>query len=146
LQIQDTVQLLSIRNIDMAVTTNLANTQLDALDDEVDTTTSSTTQDGTVVRSEAYASDMARLQEEMSALKSTVTTLLSEAGIGAAKTLRAAGEVVTHQGTALAATASDRAHSFASELESLARRKPLSTIAGALLAGVIIGLLGRRRP
>ncbi len=89
---------------------------------------------------------MARLQEEMSALKSTVTTLLSEAGAGAAKTLRAAGEVVTHQGTALAATASDRAHSFASELESLARRKPLSTIAGALLAGVIIGWLGRRRP
>jgi hypothetical protein len=130
----------------MAVTTNLANTQLDALDDEVDTTTSSTTQDSTVVGSEAYANDMARLQEEMSALKSTVTTLLSEASTGAAKTLRAAGEVVTHQGTALAATASDRAHSFASEIEALARRKPLSTIAGALLAGVIIGWLGRRRP
>ena len=125
----------------MADTKNLARS--DSLDENIDTV--SAAEESSLARSEAYANDMAKLQEEMSALKSTVATLLSEAKTGAAKTLRAASEVVTHQGTALAATASDRAHSFASELESLARRKPLSTIAGALVAGIIIGLLGRRR-
>ena len=125
----------------MADMKNLARS--DSLDEVIDT--DSAAEESALARSEAYANDMAKLQEEMSALKSTVATLLSEARTGAAKTLRAASEVVTHQGTALAATASDRAHSFASELESLARRKPLSTIAGALIAGVIIGLLGRRR-
>jgi ElaB/YqjD/DUF883 family membrane-anchored ribosome-binding protein len=125
----------------MADMKNLARS--DSLDEIIDT--DSAAEESSLARSEAYANDMAKLQEEMSALKSTVATLLSEARTGAAKTLRAASEVVTHQGTALAATASDRAHSFASELESLARRKPLSTIAGALVAGIIIGLLGRRR-
>jgi ElaB/YqjD/DUF883 family membrane-anchored ribosome-binding protein len=125
----------------MADMKNLARS--DSLDEVIDT--DSAAEESSLARSEAYANDMAKLQEEMSALKSTVATLLSEARTGAAKTLRAASEVVTHQGTALAATASDRAHSFASELESLARRKPLSTIAGALVAGIIIGLLGRRR-
>lgn len=124
----------------MADMKNLARS--DSLNEDLDT---SAAEERTLATSEAYANDMARLQEEMSALKSTVATLLSEAKTGAAKTLRAASEVVTHQGTALAATASDRAHTFASELEALARRKPLSTIAGALVAGVIIGLLRRRR-
>jgi ElaB/YqjD/DUF883 family membrane-anchored ribosome-binding protein len=125
----------------MADMKNLARS--DSLNEDLDT--ASAAEERTLATSEAYANDMARLQEEMSALKSTVATLLSEAKTGAAKTLRAASEVVTHQGTALAATASDRAHTFASELEALARRKPLSTIAGALVAGVIIGLLRRRR-
>lgn len=125
----------------MADMKNLARS--DSLNEDLDI--ASAAEERTLATSEAYANDMARLQEEMSALKSTVATLLSEAKTGAAKTLRAASEVVTHQGTALAATASDRAHTFASELEALARRKPLSTIAGALVAGVIIGLLRRRR-
>ena len=125
----------------MAHMKNLARS--DSLDEDLDT--ASAAEERSLATSEAYANDMAKLQEEMSALKSTVAALLSEAKTGAAKTLRAASEVVTHQGTALAATASDRAHTFASELEALARRKPLSTIAGALVAGIIIGLLRRRR-
>lgn len=128
----------------MADTKNLASNRAEALDERMDTPTTAA-QDGSLATSDTYANDVARLQDEISALRSTVATLLSEAGAGAAKTLKAAGDVVTHQGTALAATASDRAHTFASELESLARRKPLSTIAGALVAGIIIGLLGRRR-
>jgi ElaB/YqjD/DUF883 family membrane-anchored ribosome-binding protein len=128
----------------MANPSNLASNRTQALEEGVDMSTTAA-QDGGLVTSETYENDMARLQEELSALRSTVTTLLGEVRAGAAKTLRAAGEVVTHQGSALAATASDRAQSWASELESLARRKPLSTIAGALVAGVIIGLLGRRR-
>jgi ElaB/YqjD/DUF883 family membrane-anchored ribosome-binding protein len=129
----------------MADTRNLATeaNRSDRRDEDMDAATAA--EQSSLATSEAYAEDMAKLQEEMSALKSTVTTLLSEARTGAAKTLKAASEVVTHQGTALAATASDRAHTFASELESLARRKPLSTIAGALVAGIIIGLMRRSR-
>jgi ElaB/YqjD/DUF883 family membrane-anchored ribosome-binding protein len=128
----------------MANPSNLASNRTQALDEGVDMSTA-TAQDGGLVTSETYENDMAKLQEELSALRSTVTTLLGEVRTGAAKTLRAAGDVVTHQSSALATTASDHAHNWASELESLARRKPLSTIAGALVAGVIIGLLGRRR-
>ena len=133
----------------MADTTKLATNRSEADRSEIgaedmDTTTTGV-EESSLVTSETYAQDMARLQEEMSALRSTVSSLLSEARTGAAKTLKAAGDVVTHQGTALAATATDRAQSLASELESFARRKPLSAMTGALVAGIILGLLGRRR-
>jgi hypothetical protein len=133
---------LSNGNIVMANPSKLAGSQSEAFNERSDTATSG---EGSVVSTENYASDIAKLQQEMSALSATVSTLLAEFRAGAARTLRAAGEVVTHQSSALAATASDRAYGYASELESLARRKPLSTMAGALLAGIVIGLLGRWR-
>jgi hypothetical protein len=37
------------------------------------------------------------------------------------------------------------AKTLASELEGMARRNPLGTIAGALLVGVIIGMMSRGR-
>jgi hypothetical protein len=126
----------------MANPSKLAGSQSEAFDERSDTATRG---EGSVVSTENYASDIARLQQEMSALRDSVSALLAEVRTGAARTLRAAGEVVTQQGSALAATASDRAYGYASELESLARRKPLSTMAGALIAGIVIGLLGRRR-
>jgi ElaB/YqjD/DUF883 family membrane-anchored ribosome-binding protein len=126
----------------MANPSKLAGSQSEAFDERNEDAKGG---EGSVVTAEIYASDIARLQQEVSALKETLSTLLAEVRTSATRTLRAAGEVVTHQGSALAATASDRAHGYASELESLARRKPLSTMAGALLAGIIIGLLGRRR-
>jgi ElaB/YqjD/DUF883 family membrane-anchored ribosome-binding protein len=127
----------------MADTTNLASNRAETLEEDADTTT--TVQEDSLALSDTYSDDIAKLQEELATLRSTVTTLLSEVRTGAAKTLKAASDVVAHQGTALASSASDRAHTLASELESLARRKPLSTIAGALVAGIIIGLMGRRR-
>ena len=45
-------------------------------------------------------------------------------------------------GSELASSAKEHAKTFASELEGMARRNPLGTIAGALLVGVIIGFLG----
>jgi hypothetical protein len=41
-------------------------------------------------------------------------------------------------------TATEQAKTFASELESIARRNPIGAIAGAVLVGVLIGVLGRR--
>ena len=46
---------------------------------------------------------------------------------------------VTDAGSELASAAKDRAKTFASELEGIARRNPLGTIAGALLIGDVAG-------
>jgi ElaB/YqjD/DUF883 family membrane-anchored ribosome-binding protein len=133
-----------------------------AEDQEADTTSESApdttleADDGSLVESTESAADMARLQEELAALKSTVASLIAEVKGGTAKTLRVAGDLVSHKvesaghmamekGSALAETATERAQSLASELEVWARRRPLSAIAGAMLAGIVIGMLGRRR-
>ena len=44
----------------------------------------------------------------------------------------------------MTSAANEQAKTVASELESMARRNPLGAIAGAVLIGVFIGLLGRR--
>jgi hypothetical protein len=52
---------------------------------------------------------------------------------------------VVDTGSELASSAKEHAKTFASELEGMARRNPLGTIAGALLVGVIIGMMTRGR-
>ena len=72
------------------------------------------------------------------------------------KTIRDIGDTVVAQvGTAasgladksseLATSAKAQAKTFASELEAMARRNPLGTIVGALLVGVVIGMMSRGR-
>jgi ElaB/YqjD/DUF883 family membrane-anchored ribosome-binding protein len=101
------------------------------------------------------SADIARLQEELASLRLTVASLMAEAKGGAAKTLRAAGDLVSHKVAAVGQAAAEKTSSVAeitaeraqgliSELEIWARRRPLSAIAGAMLAGIIIGMLGRR--
>ena len=48
-------------------------------------------------------------------------------------------------GSELAASAKEQAKTFAAELEGFARRQPLGALAGALLVGVVIGLMSRGR-
>jgi hypothetical protein len=50
---------------------------------------------------------------------------------------------VANRASDIASAASEQAKTFASELERMGRANPLGTIAGALLVGVVIGLLGR---
>ena len=45
----------------------------------------------------------------------------------------------------MAKSASQRATTFASELEAMTKRNPLSILAGAVMAGVLIGALMRSR-
>ena len=55
--------------------------------------------------------------------------------------------VVSQAGDAaneMAETATQQIKTFASELESMARRNPMGAIAGAVLVGIMIGVLGRR--
>src|SRR6516164_5454542 len=52
---------------------------------------------------------------------------------------------VTDAGSELASPAKEHAKTLASELAGMARRNPLGTIAGALLVGVVIGMMSRGR-
>ena len=74
----------------------------------------------------------------------------------AAKTVRNMSQRVASQvgsaasgmadtGSELTSSARDQVKTFASELEGMARRNPLGTVAGALLVGVIIGMISRGR-
>jgi ElaB/YqjD/DUF883 family membrane-anchored ribosome-binding protein len=45
----------------------------------------------------------------------------------------------------MAESATQQMKTFASELEAMARRNPLGTVAGAVIVGVLIGLMARGR-
>jgi ElaB/YqjD/DUF883 family membrane-anchored ribosome-binding protein len=101
------------------------------------------------------SSDLQSLRIDLNNLKDTVAKFVSQAGGEAAKSARdvtsnVAGQVGTvasglaDRGADLASAASTQAKSIASELENMARRNPLGAIAGAVMVGVLIGLMGRR--
>ena len=52
--------------------------------------------------------------------------------------------ILAERGSAMASTATDQAKTFASEFESMARRNPIGAMAGAVMVGILIGMLGRR--
>jgi ElaB/YqjD/DUF883 family membrane-anchored ribosome-binding protein len=96
------------------------------------------------------------LRGDVSTLKDTVARLASQVGGEAAKTVRSVSQNLAAQvgsaaggvagaGSDLASSATAQAKTFASELEGMARRNPLGTIAGALLVGVIVGMMSRGR-
>jgi ElaB/YqjD/DUF883 family membrane-anchored ribosome-binding protein len=101
------------------------------------------------------ADDMSRLRADVASLRDTLARLVSQGG-EAARTARQAGEsLVSHVGAAasdmaeagssMAASAKDGAQSAVSELEATVRRNPLGALAGALLVGVILGMMTRGR-
>ena len=108
------------------------------------------------VRRDGLGETLSQLSRDMASLKNTVALLASQAGGEAAKTMRNMSDAVASQvgdaasGVAdtssdLATSARHHAKTFASELEAMARRNPLGTIAGTLLVGVIVGMMTRGR-
>jgi len=100
-------------------------------------------------------SDLQSLRADLNSLKDTVARFVSQAGGEAAKSAREVTSSVADQvggaasdlagkGAGMASAAADQAKSFASELENMARRNPIGAIAGAVVIGVLIGLMGRR--
>ena len=100
-------------------------------------------------------SDLTALRADLNGLKDTVTKFISQVSSEAAKSAREVTSSVADQvggvatdyvgkGAEMTSAASEQAKTVASELESMARRNPLGAIAGAVLIGVFIGLLGRR--
>ncbi len=97
-----------------------------------------------------------KFSRDLASLKDSFTRLASQAGGEAAKTVRNVSQTVASQvgnaasgvaGTSsdLASAAGEHAKTLASELEGMARRNPLGTIAGALLIGVVVGMMSRGR-
>ena len=108
------------------------------------------------VRPDSFGETLSQLSRDVASLKDTFALLASQAGGEAAKAMRNMSEAATSQagdaasGVAdtssdLAASAKQHAKTFASELEAMARRNPLGTMAGTLMVGVIIGMMSRGR-
>jgi len=100
--------------------------------------------------------DVKKLRGDVASLTNTLSRLASQVGGEAAKTVRSAKQSLSaHVGSAtdavvdassdLAASAKGHAKTFTSELEGMARRNPLGTVVGALIVGVVIGMMSRGR-
>jgi ElaB/YqjD/DUF883 family membrane-anchored ribosome-binding protein len=105
---------------------------------------------------DSLSEDMNRLRADFVSLKDSLARLVSQVGGEAAKSVRNVQQSVASQvgstasgiadaGSELAASAKAQAKTIASELEGMARRNPLGTLAGALVIGVIIGMMSRGR-
>jgi ElaB/YqjD/DUF883 family membrane-anchored ribosome-binding protein len=87
--------------------------------------------------------DLNNLRSDFNALKDSVTDYISKSSNDALDTAKKATSDVANKASNLASAASEQAKTFASELERMGRNNPLGAIAGAVLVGVVIGLIGR---
>jgi ElaB/YqjD/DUF883 family membrane-anchored ribosome-binding protein len=96
--------------------------------------------------------DLKTLRSDLSDLKEAVAKLVSRASGEATNSAREiAGQVGTaardlaERGANVASTATDQAKTLVTELENIARRNPLGALAGAVVVGILIGMMDRRR-
>jgi ElaB/YqjD/DUF883 family membrane-anchored ribosome-binding protein len=87
--------------------------------------------------------DLNNLRDDLNSLKSTVTDYISKTGSDALDSAKKATSDVADKASDLASAATEQAKTFASELERMGRNNPLGAIAGAVLVGVVIGMIGR---
>jgi ElaB/YqjD/DUF883 family membrane-anchored ribosome-binding protein len=87
--------------------------------------------------------DLNNLRSDLNALKDTMTDYISKTGTDALDSAKRATSDVANKASDLASAASDHAKTFASELERMGRNNPLGAIAGAVLVGIVIGMIGR---
>ena len=103
--------------------------------------------DSTQAVRDSFAQDYGQLKADLARMQETLAKFAGEAGSTAASTAKNVGQAVASQvGSAaseLAASATEQAKTFASELESMARKNPLGTLAGTLVVGVLLGMMSR---
>jgi ElaB/YqjD/DUF883 family membrane-anchored ribosome-binding protein len=87
--------------------------------------------------------DLNNLRSDFNSLKDTMTDYISKTGADALDSAKKTTSDVAGKASDLAGAASEQAKTFASELERMGRNNPLGAIAGAVLVGVMIGLIGR---
>jgi ElaB/YqjD/DUF883 family membrane-anchored ribosome-binding protein len=87
--------------------------------------------------------DLNTLRSDFNTLKDTVTDYIAGAGSDALDSAKKTTSDVANKASDLASAATEQAKTFASELERMGRNNPLGAIAGAVLVGVVIGLIGR---
>src|SRR5262245_54789720 len=94
------------------------------------------------------STDLEGLRRDLNNLKDTVSRFMSQAGDVSSSVANQVGNAASslaQSGANVAAAAKDQAKTFASELENMGRRNPLGAMAGAVMVGVLIGLLTRSR-
>jgi ElaB/YqjD/DUF883 family membrane-anchored ribosome-binding protein len=93
------------------------------------------------------SADLETLRADLNTLKDTVTNYVtkrsSDALDSAKKTTSDVADQIGSTASGIASAASEQAKTFASELERMGRNNPLGALAGALLVGVVIGMIGR---
>jgi ElaB/YqjD/DUF883 family membrane-anchored ribosome-binding protein len=98
---------------------------------------------------QAFSEDVSKLKADLVNLQKTVAGFAVEAGGTAASTAKDVSQAVASQVGSVASEAAtavtDQAKTFASELEGMARRNPLGTLAGTLAVGVVLGMMSRGR-
>ncbi len=108
------------------------------------------------VRRDGLGELVSQLGRDIATLKDSFAQFASQAGGEAAKSMRSMSQTVASQvgdaaggaadkGADLATAAKEQVKTFASELEAMARRNPLGTIAGTLVLGIVIGMMSRGR-
>jgi hypothetical protein len=70
---------------------------------------------------------------------------LASGGARVGAQVSAAASAAMEQGSTLVSTASTRAQGIAGELIGFAKRKPLATLLGVAIVGMLIGMFRRRR-
>jgi ElaB/YqjD/DUF883 family membrane-anchored ribosome-binding protein len=108
-------------------------------------TSSATAQDHSATSDAGGQDGLAELRREFASLKDHVARFAAQAGGEVAKSIGDAAGSATGAGSDLVSNAAEQAKTFAAELEGMARRNPLGTIAGAVLVGVVIGMISRGR-
>jgi ElaB/YqjD/DUF883 family membrane-anchored ribosome-binding protein len=88
--------------------------------------------------------DLQALRRDLNGLKDTVTKLVGHVGNEAVRSARDVSSALASSGADIASSTAERGKSLASDLETMARRNPLGAIAGAVVIGVLIGMMGRR--
>jgi ElaB/YqjD/DUF883 family membrane-anchored ribosome-binding protein len=95
------------------------------------------------------AKDVSSLRQDMAKMQEILSRFTSEAGGQAARTVRNVGHTVASQvgsmASGLASTGSQQLKTFTNEFEDITRKNPLGALAGALVLGIVIGLIVRRR-
>lgn len=102
------------------------------------------------------ADDVSSLRQDMAKMHDILSRFTSEAGGQAARTVRNVGHTVASQvgstasgiastGSDMAASATQQVKTFTNEMEDIARKNPLGALAGALVLGIVIGLIVRGR-
>ena len=94
---------------------------------------------------EDLAAELHRLQHDLSAVKATIAGLGKESGAEASEAASRIGAAASEAAGEFADNAKHDAASVMADLEAFARKNPRYVLGGALAAGVVLGLLLRRR-
>ncbi len=94
---------------------------------------------------DSASADLEALRRDINSLRDTVATFMSQAGNEAVKSARDVSSALAEQGATMASSAAERGKSLLGDLEDLARRNPLATLAGAVVVGMLIASWGPTR-